>query len=106
MSEKEDAKERAAFLAGLREQNADSVARTQVLVKEQNALRKQLRKALRKQLRKALKEGAKSIPELAAATGLPSDQVLWHVTAMKKYDLIVETGMDDSGEYYLYALPE
>jgi len=98
MSEKEDAKERAAFLAGLREQNADSVARTQVLVKEQNALRKQLRKAL--------KEGAKSIPELAAATGLPSDQVLWHVTAMKKYDLIVETGMDDSGEYYLYALPE
>ncbi len=98
MSEKEDAKERAAFLAGLREQNADSVARTQVLVKEQNALRKQLRKVL--------KEGAKSIPELAAATGLPSDQVLWHVTAMKKYDLIVETGMDDSGEYYLYALPE
>ncbi len=98
MSTREEAKERAAVLAGLREQHADTVTLSQTLLKEQNAFRKQLRKVL--------SEGPKSVPELAAATGLPADRVLWHITAMKKYDLVVETGMNDDGEYYLYALAE
>jgi hypothetical protein len=25
---------------------------------------------------------------------------------MKRYDLVVETGMDENGEYYLYSLRE
>lgn len=98
MSTKEEAKERAAVLAGLREKHADSVAQSQTLLKEQNALRKQLKKVL--------KEGPKTVPDLAAETDLPADQVLWHITAMKKYDLVVESGMNDDGEYYLYALPD
>ena len=36
--------------------------------------------------------------------GLPADEVLWHIIALKKYDLAVETGM--CGEYYLYQLAE
>ena len=46
----------------------------------------------------------KTIPELAEQTGIPAHEILWHITAMKKYDLIVETGM--CGEYYLYQRAE
>ncbi len=70
--------------------------RTQALLKEQQAVRRQLCQTLR--------DGAKTVPELAAATGLPADQVLWHITAMKKYDRVEETEM--CGEYYLYRLAE
>jgi hypothetical protein len=48
--------------------------------------------------------GPKTVPEIAEASGLSSHEVLWHVTAMKKYDQIVETGQ--CGEYYLYAMAE
>jgi heterodisulfide reductase subunit A len=40
----------------------------------------------------------------AEASGLPADRVLWHITAMRKYDLVVETGK--SGDYYRYALAQ
>jgi predicted transcriptional regulator len=96
MTDKEAAKQRMAVLKRLREQHAESVTRTQALLKEQQAFRKQLRQAM---------EGsAKTIPEIAGAAGLPADQVLWHMMAMKKYDLIREIGKD--GEYYRYALAE
>ena len=39
---------------------------------------------------------------MAALSGLPAGEVLWHITAMKKYGLVVETGM--CGEYYLYQM--
>jgi hypothetical protein len=42
------------------------------------------------------------VPEVAEATTLPADQVLWHIIAMKKYDLVTEAGM--CGEYYQYQL--
>ena len=35
-------------------------------------------------------------------SSMPADRVLWHITAMRKYDLVVETGK--SGDYYRYAL--
>ena len=96
MSDKEAAKKRMEVLKGLREKHADTVARTQALLKEQQAFRKQLRQTM--------KDGPKTVPEMAEESGLPADQVLWHVTAMKKYDLVVETGMD--GEFYQYQLAE
>jgi hypothetical protein len=96
MSDKEAAKKRMEVLKGLREKHADTVARTQALLKEQQAFRKQLRQTM--------KGGPKTVPEMAEESGLPADQVLWHVTAMKKYDLVVETGMD--GEFYQYQLAE
>ena len=96
MSDKEDAKKRTEMLKRLREDHKDTVERTQGVLKEQNAIRKQLRQTM--------KGGPKTVPELAEESGLPSGQVLWHITAMKKYDLVVETGMD--GEYYQYQLAE
>jgi hypothetical protein len=96
MSNKEDAKKRTAMLKRLREEHRDTVERTQDLLKEQNAIRKRIRQAMT--------GGPKTVPEVAEATGMPGDQVLWHITAMKKYDLIVEIGMD--GEYFQYDLAE
>jgi len=91
---KEDAKKRTAILKRLREEHKDTVASAQALLKEQ--------KAVRRQICQAIRDAPKSVPEVAEITGLPADQVLWHITAMKKYDLAIETGM--CGEYYLYQL--
>jgi predicted transcriptional regulator len=98
MTTREDAKKRTAALVALRKQHEASVNRTQEWVKEQNAFRKRLREALQ--------EGPMTVPELALKTNLPPDQVLWHISAMRKYDLVVEKGLDEADEYYRYGLPE
>lgn len=60
------------------------------------------RQAARKQVRAALVAGPATVPALAAASGLPTQEVLWHVSAMRKYGDLVETGTD--GDYCTYAL--
>jgi len=92
----DDARVKAGRLKQLREQHQVGVAATQALLKEQQAIRKELRQALR--------EGPRTVPEIAAATGLPAHEALWHVIAMKKYGLVTETGLDDG--YYRYRLTE
>ena len=92
----EDAKQRIALLKRLREEHQDAVALAQARLKEQ--------KAVRRQICQVIRDAPKTVPEVAEAAGLPADQVLWHLIAMKKYDLAVETGM--CGEYYLYKLAE
>lgn len=96
MSTKEVAKTRAIFLKRLREQHKETVARAQALLKEQ--------KAIRRQICQPTRDEPKTIPEIANITGIPAHEVLWHITAMKKYGLVVETGM--CGEYYLYQRVE
>lgn len=96
MTDKTAAKERIARLKALRDEHQATVERTQALLKEQQAFRKRLRVAMA--------EGPQTIPEIAAAAELPSAQVMWHVMAMKKYDLVREVGK--SGDYYQYALAE
>ncbi len=64
--------------------------------------RNKLRQAARKQVRTALAEGPATVPSLAAATGLATRDVLWHVAAMRKYGDLVESGMD--GDYCTYSL--
>ena len=96
MTTKDDAKRRAIFLKKLREEHKETVTRTQALFKEQRAVRKQICQHMR--------EEPKAVPEIAALAGLPAGEVLWHVTAMKKYGLVIETGM--CGEYYLYQRVE
>ena len=64
--------------------------------------RNKLRQAARKQVRSALAAGPATVPALAAATGLPTSDVLWHVAAMRKYGALVEAGMD--GDYCTYSL--
>jgi len=96
MSTKLKAKQRTALLKRLREEHQETVVRTQTLLKEQ--------KAIRKQLCQEMREGPKTIPELAEVTDIPAGEILWHITAMKKYDLVAEVGM--SGEYYQYQMAE
>lgn len=89
-------KERTAQLKRLRDVHQASVERTKALLKDQQAIRRQLCQQLR--------TGPKIVPELATATSLPSHEVLWHITAMKKFDRVKEVGQ--CGEYYQYALVE
>lgn len=61
---------------------------------------------LRKQIKHVLQEGAETIPGIALKTGIPSDQVLFVVMTLRRYNE-VETGeLDDMDEYYLYKLKE
>jgi predicted Rossmann fold nucleotide-binding protein DprA/Smf involved in DNA uptake len=59
-------------------------------------------RALRKKISDALSEGPKTVPELALETGIPSQDVLWHLTSMKKYGKVAEG--DPSAEYFQYVL--
>ena len=56
----------------------------------------------KKAVREALEKGPAAVPELAQATRLPAQQVLWQVTAMKKYGLLREKELD--GDYPRYEL--
>ncbi len=47
-----------------------------------------------------MKGGPKTVPEMAAATGLSVDRVLWYVIALKKYNEIQEGEL--AGEYFKY----
>ena len=92
MSDKEAARQRTEMLKRLRAEHAESVERTQALLKEQKQIQKLICQSIREQ--------AKTVPEIAEQVGLPTHQVLWYLTAYKKYDLVVEDGM--CGEYVLY----
>lgn len=96
MSNREDAKRRGIFLKQLRQEHQKSVARAQALLKGQQGIRRQICQVMR--------EEPKTVPQIAAAIDVPAKEVLWHVMAMKKYDLVVEADM--CGEYYLYQMPE
>lgn len=89
---REDAKKKAIFLKKLRAEHTETVAQAQEKLRVQQAVRRAICKVMR--------EEAKTVPEVAKASGVPAFEVLWHITAMKKYGLVAETGM--CGEYYLY----
>ena len=93
---KEDAKKRTEFLAGLRKQHKERVKIAQEMLKEQQAVRKTLKRAMR--------GGPHSVPQLAIYTDIPTDEVLWHIASMKKYGQVEEAGMDEDYEYYQYVL--
>lgn len=96
MSEKETVKKRAQILKDLRAEHQETVDRTQALLKKQGKIEREILKLI--------KEESLTIPAIASQIELPSDRVLWFVTALKKYDLIREDGMD--GEYVLYRKEE
>lgn len=96
MNPSANVKSRGTFLKELRDAHQENVARTQELLKNQ--------KAIRREICQVMRDTAKTVPEIAAATGQPANGVLWHVTALKKYGLVDETGM--CGEYYLYQMRE
>jgi predicted transcriptional regulator len=91
-TDKEAARNRAAVLKELRSEHAETVARTQDLLKEQ--------KRVQKLICQSIRETAKTVPEIAAEVEMPTHEVLWYLTGYKKYDIVVEEGM--CGEYVLY----
>ncbi len=93
---REEAKKRTEMLSALRDERRERVKQAQALLKEQQATRKTLQRAMQ--------SGPQTVPQLAGATGIPAQQVLWHVTAMKKYGLVEEAGLDEDEAYYLYRL--
>jgi len=87
---------RADALKHLREKHAATVTRTQALLKEQ--------KRVQQEICKAIRDTPKTIPDIAAAIGMPANEVLWYVASFKKYGLIVEKGM--CADYPLYIKAE
>ena len=83
-------------LVELRKEHADDVTRAQSMLKRQQATRRMLQKAM--------KGGPCSVPQLAAQTGMPAHEILWHIASMKKYGVVTEAGTDQSGDYFLYGL--
>jgi hypothetical protein len=69
---------------------------------DEAAERNKARQTARRQVRAALTAGPATVPALASASGLPTEEVLWHVAAMRKYGDILEVGMD--GDYCTYEL--
>lgn len=94
MTDREAAKKRAAVLKTLRTEHAETVARTQELLKKQRQIQKLICQTIR--------EKAKTIPEIAEEIQMPTNEVLWYITAYKKYDLVAEEGM--CGEYVFYKM--
>jgi len=87
---------RGEMLKQLREQHAEAVARTQTLLKKQIQIQKEICQFVR--------ENAKTVPEIAEAIGMPSNEVLWHIASFKKYGIVVEDGM--CADYPLYRRAE
>ena len=96
MSDREEAKMRAEVLKDLRAKHQKTVDKTQALLKEQGKIERAILKLVKKE--------SKTVPALAAELEMPTHRVLWLLTALKKYDRVMEDGMD--GEYVLYKRRE
>ena len=92
MVDQSAARMRTEKLKKLREAHAATVEKTQALLREQ--------KQMQQQICQFIRDEAKTVPEIAAAIGKPSHEVLWFLAALKKYSIIVEAGM--CGDYVLY----
>jgi predicted Rossmann fold nucleotide-binding protein DprA/Smf involved in DNA uptake len=95
-NDREEAKKRSEMLASLRKQRHDKVEQAQNMLKDQQSVRKTITRAMQGE--------PKTIPQIAQSTGIPAHEVLWHMAVMKKYGQVVENGLDEDYEYYLYSL--
>lgn len=57
-----------------------------------------------KAITEALTAGPRTVPEIAGATQLPTQKVMWFVMAMKRYGTLAEVGR--AGDYLQYGLKE
>jgi predicted transcriptional regulator len=89
-----EAKSRQAALKKLKEARQEQIA----AAIRQMKVQRQAVKAIKEHLH----EAELTVPEIAAATGLPVAEVLWHVATMKKYGEVLEGAKD--GSYYRYKL--
>ncbi len=88
---------RKELLKGLRESRKQSIEALSIKMKEQ-------KKTIEK-IKERLDKGPKTVPELAAALGLPASDIMWYVAALKKYGEVAEGEKD--GGYFRYepAIP-
>ena len=96
MSDQVTTKQRAQILKELRAKYQITVDQTQVLLKEQGKIEREILKAI--------KEESKTVPVIADELEMPTHRILWFLTALRKYDQVMEDGMD--GEYVLYKRRE
>ncbi len=96
MDTKEAARARTEALKKLREEHKETVERTQALLKEQ--------KRVQQTVCKVVRERPRTVPEIAQEVGMPTHEVLWAVTAMKKYGILAEADM--CGDYPIYKRVE
>jgi predicted Rossmann fold nucleotide-binding protein DprA/Smf involved in DNA uptake len=54
-----------------------------------------------KQIKAQIADTAKTVPEIAQATGMPAAQVLLYIVGLKKYGLVAEGEKD--GDYFKYG---
>jgi predicted transcriptional regulator len=87
---------RGEMLKRLRADHAETVTRTQALLKEQ--------KRVQKEICKFIRENPKTVPEIAEAIGMPTNEVLWYLASYKKYGIVIEDGM--CADYPLYQSVE
>jgi predicted transcriptional regulator len=90
--ENPSAKDEKEKLKALREERREILDRNKERLKKQNQEINLIKKEL--------KSGPKTVPEMAAATGLSGERVLWYIMAMKKYNEIQEGEL--AGEYFKY----
>jgi hypothetical protein len=93
MPEKEQEAGQTA-LKNLKAARKEQIAAATIRMKEQ-------RKAI-KAIKEHLNGAELTVPEIAAAAGLPVSEVLWYVATLKKYGEILEGPKD--GGYYRYKL--
>jgi predicted Rossmann fold nucleotide-binding protein DprA/Smf involved in DNA uptake len=92
----EERTERKEAMKKLRQSRKEIIKATSARVKEH----RKVVKAIKDQLG----DEAKTIPEIAEATGLASSEVLWFIATLKKYGEILEG--DKDGGYFRYCLAD
>ena len=55
-----------------------------------------------KQIKAQIADTAKTVPEIAQATGMPTSQALLYIAGLKKYGVVVEAEKD--GDYFKYKM--
>lgn len=91
---KEDDKSDKTALKILREERARQIKQAKETVKAQQQIIKRITEQVR--------NDAKTVPEIAEATGLPAAQVLMFVATLRKYGVMAEGAKD--GDYFRYQL--
>jgi hypothetical protein len=91
-----DQEARKAALKKLREARREIIAESS----RQMKIQREAIKAIKAQLA----ENDLTVPEIAAATGIPANEVMWYVASLKKYGMILEGPKD--GSYFRYQLAD
>lgn len=81
-------------LKRLREERKAWVGRAKNAIKTHNGFIRRIREQMQTE--------GKTVPEIAQETAIPSSQVLWYISTMRKYGMISEGEKD--GDYFKYEL--